>query len=67
MICPISLVMVRNRSTILETLMPPPVLPAQAPMNIRSTRMARGTAGHTLKSTVENPVVVMMEPTWKAA
>ena len=56
-----------NRITIRDTLIPPPVLPAQAPMSIKVTRIVRGTAGHRLKSTVAKPVVVMMVPTWKAA
>ena len=47
--------------------MPPPVLPAQAPMNISSTRMLLAKEGHWSKSQVEKPVVVMMDPTWKAA
>ena len=46
-----------------ETLMPPPVLPAQAPMNISSTRMVRLVCGHRSKSMVENPVVVMIDAT----
>jgi len=47
--------------------MPPPVLPAQAPTNIRQIRMAWEKSGHRLKSAVEKPVVVMMDATWKAA
>ena len=50
-----------------ETFMPPPVLPAQAPTNMSATRMNLENSGHRLKSTVENPVVVMMDATWKAA
>ena len=47
--------------------MPPPVLPAQAPMNISTTSTLLAKEGHWSKSQVEKPVVVMMEPTWKAA
>ena len=43
--------------------MPPPVLPAQAPTNISMTRIVLETSGHMLKSVVEKPVVVIMEPT----
>ncbi|CDE31983.1 unknown [Ruminococcus sp. CAG:403] len=46
--------------------MPPPVLPAQAPISISMTRMVRDSSGHKLKSKVENPVVVMTDPTVKA-
>ena len=49
------------------TLMPPPVEPAQAPTNIKITRMARENSGQALKSAVAKPVVVMMEATWKKA
>ena len=54
------------RITILDTFTPPPVLPAHAPTNIRKTRMLLESSGHWSKSTVEKPVVVMMEDTWKA-
>ncbi len=47
--------------------MPPPVLPAQAPINISITRMVRESPGHWLKSVVAKPVVVMMDPTWNRA
>ena len=47
--------------------MPPPVEPAQAPINIKITRMARENSGQALKSAVAKPVVVMMEATWKKA
>ena len=53
----------RNNSTTRDTLMPPPVLPAQAPINIKSTRIVFGIVGQRLKSTVAKPVVVMMEAT----
>ena len=49
------------------TLIPPPVLPAQAPTNISITRINLENSDHILKSTVEYPVVVMMDATWKAA
>ena len=62
-----SLYMDFSQMMILDTFMPPPVLPAQAPTNIRPMRMVLENWGHTSKSTVENPVVVMMDPTWKAA
>ena len=50
-----------------DTLMPPPVLPAQAPMNMSKTSTVLLAAGQRLKSVVANPVVVMMVETWKAA
>ena len=50
-----------------DTLIPPPVLPAQAPTNIRNTSIILEVSGHTSKSAVLNPVVVIIEPTWKAA
>ena len=40
--------MIRKR----ETLMPPPVLPAQAPTNISRTRMVRENSGHRSKFVV---------------
>ena len=43
--------------------MPPPVLPAHAPINIRRTSIVFEVCGHILKSVVANPVVVMIEPT----
>ena len=46
-----------------ETLMPPPVEPAQAPQNMRQTRMTCEKSGQWLKSAVAKPVVVMMEVT----
>ena len=50
-----------------ETLIPPPVLPAQAPINISIIRIVLDTCGHKSKFVVENPVVVIIEPTWNAA
>ena len=58
-----SFTMVLNKTTKRETLIPPPVLPAQAPTNINSTRIVFDVCGHRLKSAVEKPVVVIMEPT----
>ena len=49
------------------TLIPPPVLPAQAPMNISTTSTSLDRVGHRSKSQLEKPVVVIMEPTWNAA
>ena len=46
-----------------EHFMPPPVEPAHAPMNISSTISSLLNAGHWLKSTVEKPVVVMIDAT----
>ena len=43
-----------------ETLMPPPVEPAQPPTNISSTRIQRDSSGHWSKSAVAKPVVEMM-------
>ena len=50
-----------------ETLIPPPVLPAQAPINIRSTKIVFAVPDHLSKSAVAKPVVVIMEATWKEA
>ena len=47
--------------------MPPPVLPAQAPMNIIITITNLENIGHRLKSTVPYPVVVITEATEKKA
>ena len=55
------------RITSRATLIPPPVEPAQAPTNISVTKMALEKVGQVLKSVVANPVVVMMEDTWKKA
>ena len=52
-----------NSTTIRDTLIPPPVLPAQAPINMSSTRIDWENDGHRLKSAVANPVVVITEPT----
>ena len=45
------------------TFRPPPVDPAQAPQNMRMTSSTRENSGHRLKSTLEKPVVEMMEET----
>ncbi|MCQ4741332.1 hypothetical protein NE462_27710, partial [Blautia hominis] len=37
-----------------DTLTPPPVLPAQAPTNMRMTRIVLDISGHVLKSVVAN-------------
>ena len=50
-----------------EIFKPPPVLPAQAPVNIKRIKMVFENDGHKLKSAVANPVVVTMEHTWNAA
>ena len=55
------------RISILATLMPPPVDPAQAPTNINTIKIPLEKVGQVLKSTVAKPVVVMMEDTWKKA
>ena len=49
--------------TIRDTFIPPPVLPAHAPMNIRSTRICLENSGNKLKSVVLYPVVVIIDPT----
>ena len=41
--------------------MPPPVLPAQAPININVRRIPFEKVGHRSKFTVEYPVVVITE------
>ena len=56
-----------KRIIILPTFKPPPVEPAQAPMNISVMIMHCESTGQRLKSAVTNPVVVMMEATWKTA
>ena len=50
-----------------DTFIPPPVLPAQAPININRTMTVLLVWDHKSKSAVAKPVVVIMEPTWKAA
>ena len=63
----ISFFTVLQRTTNRDTLVPPPVLPAQAPMNISNTRMVLLKLGQRSKSTVAKPVEDMIEDTWNAA
>ena len=56
-----------NKSKILVTFIPPQVLPAQAPVNIKSIRIALEALGHKSKSAVEYPVVEIILATWKEA
>ena len=56
-----------TKTTMRLTLMPPPVEPAQAPQNIRSTSTVFAAECQRSKSTVAKPVVVMMVDTWNAA
>ena len=46
-----------------DIFIPPPVLPAQAPTNIKITMQARDNSGHRLKSAVAKPVVDIIETT----
>lgn len=46
-----------------ETFIPPPVLPAQAPINMSRVNIPFENSGHLSKSVVEKPVVVIIEPT----
>ena len=62
---PISFFRCLNRIISRETLMPPPVELAQAPTSMRTTSKNRDNSGHISKFAVENPVVVMIEDTWK--
>jgi len=50
----------------LETLMPPPVLPAQAPINIIITKMTFEKLGQRSKFSVAKPVVEIIEATVNA-
>lgn len=52
---------------ILDTFIPPPVLPAQAPINIISTSTAFDRDGYMSKSSVAKPVVEIREDTVKEA
>ena len=47
--------------------MPPPVEPAQAPMNIISSSTKREASGQRSKSAVQKPVVVMTDVPVKKA
>ena len=51
------------RIIILENLNPPPVDPAQAPIQVRRNISVLENCGHTLKSKVAKPVVVIIEAT----
>ena len=61
---PISLRMALKSMRSLETFIPPPVEPAEAPTIISSKRMDLLNMGHRWKSVVANPVVVIMDDTW---
>ena len=50
-----------------DTFIPPPVLPAQAPIKIRMTKIVLLVCGQRLKSVVAYPVLEIMEATWKDA
>ena len=50
-----------------ETLIPPPVLPAQAPINISNTKMVLLKPGHISKSVVAKPVEEIRDATWNEA
>jgi len=51
------------RMRILPTLIAPAVDPAHPPINIKVIRTALENEGHMSKSTVEKPVVLMIETT----
>ena len=51
----------------LDTLIPPPVEPAEAPITITRSRTHLESSGHLLKSAVTNPVVVITDATWNTA
>ena len=50
----------------LDTFSPPPVEPAQAPMNIRIKSTVLEAVGQRSKSVVAKPVVVITDATWKS-
>ena len=54
-----------HKISIRDTLIPPPVLPAHAPMNMITIIVMLAKAGHRLKSAVAKPVDVIMDATWK--
>ena len=56
-----------TNATIRLTLSPPAVEPAQPPINMSRSKMSWLKSGHRVKSTVPNPVVVMMVDTEKSA
>ena len=51
----------------LDTFIPPPVDPAQAPIIISDNKIPLEKVGQRLKSVVIKPVVVIIVATWKAA
>ena len=51
----------------LESLNPPAVDPAHAPVNIKKSITVCERCGRALRSTVVNPAVEMIEVTWKKA
>jgi predicted AAA+ superfamily ATPase len=59
------LLTVRRSRTTLDTFRPPPVLPAQAPINISSISITFENSGQASKSAVAKPVEVIIDPTWK--
>jgi len=62
----ISLLMALKIITILIVLIPPPVEPAIAPINISIIKITLLKVGHKLKFTVAYPVVVTIDDTWNA-
>src|SRR5699024_8701772 len=60
-----SLLINLKRTKILIFLIPPAVEPAHPPTNIKENNISLLKVGHWSKSTVEYPVVVIIEPTWK--
>ena len=66
-VLPISLPALLPKSNKRETLMPPPVLPAHAPINIKPTKIICENAGHASKFSVAKPVVETTDATEKAA
>ena len=65
-ILPISWAELLKKIIMRETLSPPPVLPAEAPMSMTSISMLLENAGHSVKSAVAKPVVVIRDETWKS-
>ncbi len=54
-------------TTARTTLRPPPVEPPMAPTNMSPSNITWHTSGHTAKSSVANPVVVMTATTLNSA
>lgn len=65
-ILPISWAEVLKNMMIRETFIPPPVLPAEAPINMTMISMLLEKAGQSVKSAVAKPVVVINDDTWKS-